>query len=77
MSSPTLSPAAQSKARRALLKSYPFLKRVKADVQPAPNDCFVMRFQLRTDLKDGTTLRQQVRATVNGNGDVLKVVSSR
>jgi hypothetical protein len=77
MSTPTLSSSAQSKARRTLLKSYPFLKRAKAEVQSAPNDCFVMRFQVNTALADGTTIRQQLRATVNAAGDVLKVVSSR
>lgn len=77
MSMNTLSSAAQNKARRTLLKSYPFLKRAKADIQNAPNDCFVMRFQVNTDLADGSTLRQQLRATVNAAGDVLRVVSSR
>jgi hypothetical protein len=77
MNSTTLSSSAQSKARRTLLKSYPFLKRAKAEIQNAPNDCFVLRFQVSTALADGSTLRQQVRATVNAAGDVLKVVSSR
>lgn len=77
MSTTTLSASAQNKARRTLLKTYPFLKRAKAEIQSVPNDCFVLRFQVTTTLADGATMRQQVRATVNIAGDVLKVVSSR
>jgi hypothetical protein len=74
---PTLSAAAQTKARRTLLKSYPFLRRVRAEVQPTPDAHFVLRFQLTTALADGGTLRQEVRATVTPKGNVVKVVTSR
>jgi hypothetical protein len=72
-----LSQRALSRARRAVSRDYPAFRRVKPQVAKRPNGTFALTFRTTTGLPDGKKLEQTLRATVNEQGELLRVVVSK
>lgn len=49
----------------------------EAESEPAAEKVYVLTFRKEVVAQDGTTLTQVVRATVDGEGNIVKVVASR
>jgi hypothetical protein len=73
----SLSQRALARAKKAISQEYPIFRRVQPDVKAQANGAFTLTFRKNVRLPDGANLRQTLRATVNRQGEVLRVVASR
>jgi hypothetical protein len=72
-----LTSRAVSRARRALARSHPTTRRITPRVARGQGGNFVLTFNVEATLADGGTLRQTIRATINAEGDLLRVMGSK
>ena len=68
---------ALARARRALARDHPDVRRVTPRVTKGKQGTYTLTFDLSNTLPDGKTLRRSLRATINEEGELLRVVASR
>lgn len=79
MSETATQPSARAlaKARRTLAGDHPECRRVTPRVTKGKQGTYTLTFDLTSALPDGKTLKRSLRATINQEGELLRVVASR
>ncbi len=73
----SLPPRALARARRKLSREHPAFRGARSEVTAKPNGTYSVVLRATTRLPDGATLKQVLRATVNEQGELLRVVVSK